>query len=164
MGVARCFRRYWAGAACPEQDADAPLIGWLGGIGIRGRLPLTRAKGFTLIELLIVVVIIGILVTIAIPKFSNIKERTYVASMQSDLRILATVEEAYFSDWVTYTGTITNLNYLASPGNAVSITGANSMGWSATVSSNGTTKTCGIYIGTVTPPSGVPVEGRPTCQ
>src|SRR6266487_4970400 len=52
-------------------------------------------KGFTLIELLIVVVIIGILAAIAIPKFANTKEKAYLASMKSDLRNLITAEEAY---------------------------------------------------------------------
>ena len=58
----------------------------------------TRKKGFTLIELLIVVVIIGILAAIAIPKFANMKEKAYVASMKADLRNLATYEESYAAD------------------------------------------------------------------
>ena len=69
---------------------------------------LRNKKGFTLIELLIVVVIIGILAAIAIPKFANTKEKAYVASMKSDLRNLITAQEAYFSDF--------NSTYAASTG------------------------------------------------
>ncbi len=63
-------------------------------------------KGFTLIELLIVVVIIGILAAIAIPKFANTKQKAYVTAMKSDLRNLVTAEEAYFADSSQYTGTV----------------------------------------------------------
>jgi len=67
-------------------------------------------RGFTLIELLIVVVIIGIIAAIAIPKFANTKEKAYLAQMKSDLRNLATAEEAYFYDWTSYTTTLAALN------------------------------------------------------
>ncbi|HYU54568.1 MAG TPA: prepilin-type N-terminal cleavage/methylation domain-containing protein, partial [Gemmatimonadaceae bacterium] len=56
---------------------------------------MSNKKGFTLIELLIVVVIIGILAAIAIPKFANTKDKAYVAAMKSDLRNMATYEEQY---------------------------------------------------------------------
>src|SRR2546426_12581108 len=62
-------------------------------------------KGFTLIELMIVVVIIGILAAIAIPKFANTKAKAYIASMKSDLRNLVTAEERYFADSVKYSAT-----------------------------------------------------------
>ena len=65
-------------------------------------------RGFTLIELLIVVVIIGILAAIAIPKFAGTKSKAYVAAMKSDLKNLVTAEESYFSDNSTY-GTVANL-------------------------------------------------------
>ncbi len=76
-------------------------------------------KGFTLIELLIVVVIIGILAAIAIPKFANTKEKAYIASMKSDLRNLVTAEEAYFADSVKYTAAYGagGINFVQSTGN-----------------------------------------------
>jgi len=122
------------------------------------------AKGFTLIELLIVVVIIGIIAAIAIPKYEGVKEKAYIASMQADLKTLATVEEAYFSDWTTYSSTTTNLNFLASAGNTITVTAANATGWAATAKNTLSTKVCAIYVGTATPPPQAPFEGSPGCQ
>jgi len=121
-------------------------------------------KGFTLIELLIVVVIIGILAAIAIPKFANTKEKAYVAAMKSDLRNLVTAQEAYFADNVTYATTTTNLSYNFSAGNVVTVTAATGTGWAATATSNATTKTCGIFYGSATPPVPGQTESTPVCQ
>ena len=125
---------------------------------------MSNKKGFTLIELLIVVVIIGILAAIAIPKFANTKEKAYVASMKSDLRNLVTAQEAYFADNVTYATTTTNLSYNFSAGNTVTVTSATGTGWSATATSNATLKTCGIFYGSATPPITGQTESTPVCQ
>ncbi len=122
-----------------------------------------NTKGFTLIELLIVVVIIGILAAIAIPKFANTKEKAYVASMKSDLRNLVTAQESYFADNVTYATTTTNLQYNSSAGVTVTVGGATGTGWSATAKDNATTRTCGIFVGTATAPITGQNEGEPKC-
>jgi prepilin-type N-terminal cleavage/methylation domain-containing protein len=63
---------------------------------------MSNRKGFTLIELLIVVVIIGILAAIAIPKFAATKDKAKLASVKTVLRNAMTGQEAYFSDFSTY--------------------------------------------------------------
>src|SRR6267142_1819449 len=90
-----------------------------------------RRQGFTLIELLIVVVIIGILAAIAIPKFQNTKGKANAASLKTDLRNLSTAEEAYFFENSGYTNTIGNLSFRSSPGVVLTIVDATSSGWSA---------------------------------
>ncbi len=128
--------------------------------------PVRKANGFTLVELLLVVVIIGILATIAIPKFGNTKQKALVASMQVDLKNLVTAEEAYFADYVTYTGTLSNLKYNVSSGttlNLISVT-ATGTGWSGTASNVGTPKTCGIFVGSAPAPIPGQAEGQPICQ
>jgi type IV pilus assembly protein PilA len=122
-------------------------------------------NGFTLIELLIVVVIIGILASIAIPQFANTKEKAYIASMKSDLRNLVTAEEAYFADSGQYSATLgaggVDLNVTSGNNNPTIAVTAD--GWTASISNVNTTKTCAVYIGTTTLVPAVK-EGEPKCQ
>ncbi len=82
-----------------------------------------RRPGFTLIELLIVVVIIGVLAAIAIPKFGASKDKAYVASMKSDLRNLVTAQESYFTENNSqYAQPVTDLGTAYRPSSAVTVT------------------------------------------
>src|SRR5262249_23279444 len=49
-----------------------------------------NARGFTLIELMIVVAIIGVLVSIAVPLYANVTARSRIAKAQADIRSLVT--------------------------------------------------------------------------
>ncbi len=124
-----------------------------------------RAGGFTLIELLMVIVIIGILVTVLIPRWSSTRERAFLASMKSDLRNLATAEEAYFYDNSTYATSLASLVAFApSTGTVVTINQATMAGWSATASRSGLPKQCYLFVGNVAPVGAATVEGQVTCQ
>jgi prepilin-type N-terminal cleavage/methylation domain-containing protein len=68
------------------------------------------SKGFTLIELLIVVVVIGILATIAIPKFSQMRTKAYIAAVTSDLKNTASVQEIYLSTEYIYASDVSDLD------------------------------------------------------
>ena len=115
-------------------------------------------KGFTLIELLIVVVIIGILAAIAIPKFANTKEKAYLAAMKSDLRNMATYEEQYAADngGAYFSGTATAAAPLQgfSPSQNVTVIVTALAGpppsWSATASHSQSAKACDMTNGVIT--------------
>jgi prepilin-type N-terminal cleavage/methylation domain-containing protein len=112
-------------------------------------------RGFTLIELLVVVVIIGLLASIAIPKFSATKDKARLASVRTDLRNIMTSEEAYFADYNTF-GDFSDLqnasNFTLSPGNSATVTPGVS-GYSADVAnatiSSGVTQ-CQVTYGSGT--------------
>lgn len=129
---------------------------------------LHNRKGFTLIELLIVVVIIGILAAIAIPKFASTKQKAYIAAMKSDLKNYVTAEEAYFADYNQY-GTYANVNgaglFTATTDVTIASTDGNAAGFSATATHAAAPgKTCGVYVGTATPPAMVSNEGEVGCN
>ena len=117
----------------------------------------SNKKGFTLIELLIVVVIIGILAAIAIPKFANTKDKAYVAAMKSDLRNMATYEEQYAADngGAYFGGVATSAAPLQgfSPSQNVTVVAVLVAGppqsWTATSSHALTNKTCNNASGAI---------------
>lgn len=126
-------------------------------------------KGFTLIELLIVVVIIGILAAIAIPKFANTKGKAYITAMKSDLRNLTTAEEAFFSDSSYYKAAAiadTNVfHFNNSTGVSWPTITVGAGYWSATVTHSALpTTSCGIAMNTTNPLANTAAEGEPVCK
>jgi len=111
-------------------------------------------KGFTLIELLIVVVIIGILAAIAIPKFTKTRERAYVSAMKSDLRNLANQQELYFGQHYSYTTSVADLDWSLSARVAAGTMTGDAVGYSAIVSHPGMSTgfdQCYIWFGEAAP-------------
>ncbi len=132
----------------------------------------TRDEGFTLIELMIVVVVIGILATLAIPKYGNSRQRAARTSGISDLRNLTTQEERFYSENGRY-GDLNDpaaLKFTLRPGNsalALTIVGAppGSSGFNGAVTIAGS-QTCGVFVGAAPRPTGMPTsvqEGTPAC-
>jgi prepilin-type N-terminal cleavage/methylation domain-containing protein len=104
-------------------------------------------KGFTLIELLIVVVIIGILAAIAIPKFEFTKGKANVSAIKSDLRNLMSAQEAYYYDYQVYASSMSQLSMSPTKGVGLKIFDADEKGWAATATHpQAYPLTCGVFV------------------
>ena len=81
----------------------------------------SRERGFTLVELMVVVAVIGVLATIAIPLFANVQARGRLAKAQADSRTLASAVSVYGAHMGRIPSTLAQLtsvstNALGQPG------------------------------------------------
>ena len=126
-------------------------------------------RGFTLIELLLVLVIIGVLATIAIPRFTGAREKAFIASVTSDLKIMASQMEIYQAENQIYPANVALLtNFTLSAGVNITINEATAgTGWAATGYHDAlTARQCGIFYGTGSASNAVPATsaGVVMCQ
>lgn len=123
----------------------------------------SRSNGFTLIEIMIAVLLIGILATIAVPKYQRHKRQAYVASVKADLRHLELTQEIHFAGAMEYSAMIGPLDFQESDEITVRILEASLGGWSADAVYQNTSVRCALFYGNATPVPPATVEGVPAC-
>ena len=124
-------------------------------------------QGFTLIELLIVVVVIGILAAIAIPKFTSMRERAFRSGMVSDLKNLANSQEIFYNDNYSYSTSLVALEASESDGVTMTVNEATNTGYAVVATHTAVpTGSCGLFHGTAAQAGGAPatVAGVITCD
>jgi type II secretory pathway pseudopilin PulG len=85
-----------------------------------------------MIELLCVMLVIGVLAAIGIPRIRNMKERSYQATLRSDLGALRTAQEAYYAENLRYTTDLNALDYRRSTHVSITIESSDEQkGWRA---------------------------------
>lgn len=121
--------------------------------------------GFTLVELLIVVVILGILAAMVIPKFKNSKAKAAASSLKQDLRNLATVQESFFYSNNRYSTSADSLGFKTTRGVELTIVEGDSKGWSASVTHpDAYPLKCALFVAGAAPLAPATVEGLMACQ
>ncbi len=82
------------------------------------KLILSVSKGFSLIELMIVVAIISILASIAVPIYTRYIRKSRTSEAISNLGAIAMFEETYFSEGDSYVTTSPNPSEVPGPGSS----------------------------------------------
>ena len=122
-----------------------------------GALGVRASHGFSLLELLLVMLVLGIVVGMAIPRYHQYKRRYYLSTMVSDLRNLATTQEAYWNFARTYSTDLQHIDFNSSPHVSISMVSADTLGWAAKATYAGDSVVCALYYGNapVLPPATV---------
>jgi len=114
------------------------------------------------------IVIVGVLTTIAIPRFWRIREHAFLATLQSDLRLLAAQQELYQDRANEYAGSLGLLpDFHPTSGVTVALTAATSGGWAAVAThASLNARQCGLFYGSVAADAAPPAtrSGVVTCN
>ncbi len=111
----------------------------------------TSRAGFSFVELLVVMVIIGVMSGLAVPRIRDMKRRAFVTTLVTDLRNLAATQELYWADTHSYTSDVAALRFTHSDLVTLTIVQATADGWSATATHRDIAITCAVFYGSATP-------------
>ena len=110
-------------------------------------MPIKLQTGFTLVELIIIVAIISILASIAIPAYNGYIETSKRSDAQASLMALAIAQEKYRATNPTYTTVIGDLNGVSSASESgyytLAVTAASGATFTATATPDGWTDSNG---------------------
>jgi prepilin-type N-terminal cleavage/methylation domain-containing protein len=109
----------------------------------------SRRRGFTFVEILIVMIVLGLMSALAIPRYREFKERAYLSSLRTELGQLRIAEEAYWAEHQVYSTNLVDLDFLPSSDITLIIasTGLN-RGWMAEAShALMAGRSCATYVG-----------------
>src|SRR5438045_2363834 len=69
-------------------------------------------SGFSLVELMIVVAIIGILATIAVPNFTKFQAKAKQTNAKTELAGIYTAEKSFYSEYSSYNANLNHIGYI----------------------------------------------------
>ncbi len=125
---------------------------------------MTGRRGFTIIEMLVVMVVLGILATLAFARLQNTKEKAIIASLSADLHGVVEEQEGFYFTHRYYSATTDSLNPNYTTGNVVSILEATGSGWSGSVTNPKVTRVCYVVVGNAAPVGTAQPDGGISCS
>jgi prepilin-type N-terminal cleavage/methylation domain-containing protein len=124
---------------------------------------LRSRRAFSFAELLVVMIIIGILSGLAVPRIRDMKRKSYLTTLITDLRNLAGTQEQHWTSEFEYSNDFGVLKYHHSDMVTVTVMEATEHGWSAIAVHMDLPISCAVFFGNAAALPPATESGAITC-